>query len=283
VTHPGGPATGPSQPPPAGPGGYPPSAPGGWRPPPPPIAGAAKAGAALGKGMLAAIAVGIAVVVAVVVTIVVVAPWSPDTPGGGAAPEMATDGEGRDVAAVQLPFRPAWRWELEMKKTNPAVLTNGENPPDPITWVGLNLDTAEVVEMAFTYDTDDAGTWAWRPMPESVGAYGSVHAVYTGGDFQDNFDHEDMATFVSLSAPPADVNDLENRLALEGDSLCDCGNSSSLWPGPGGWLGFKTVAGSLGYLTTVSVRESPEVTSHWDGDPLDVTAEITYLVRPQNS
>jgi len=267
----GGPGGGaPGWPPPP-----PPASGGGWQAPPPPKGG-------IGKGVIAAVVAGV-VAVTVAVTVVVVAPWS-DTTGAGT--DMSTDDSGNEVATLTMAFHPGWENESEAKWSHPDEperMEGLQDPPDSVTWVGLNLDTAEALDMSVKYVGTPELVGPWAPLPESAETYAASHIFYKAGRITDNYDTEGNATYIYMGQqPPADLNDLENQLATNGEDLYVGGESPmSMWPSEAGYyLGFKTVAGSVGYLVITSIRDSAEAPGTSDGSALDYTIEITYLARP---
>lgn len=264
----GGPGTGQQY---QGQGAYPPYS---QRPAYPPRKGP-------GKGLLAAIA-GAAVVAVAAVVLVVVAPWSS---GGAAGTDMSTDESGNDVATMTLAFHPAWEWETSMASrgdVDTSQYPNWEDPPKTVTWVAVDLDAATATEVAMTFDKPQDQAGNWMPAGDAA-AYRAAHFYRHGTKVTDNYDADGIATFAAFGQiPPADADDLENRLALEGGVLNTGGESPmSLWEnGPGFYLGFKTKAGSLGYITVTQVREGADRTGGPDERKgLDLTIAVTYFTR----
>jgi len=261
VSHAGGPGAPPHQqafPPPAG---------------PPPGLGAGK--------LLLGIAAAVVLVVAITVTVVLIAPWS-DARGT----DMSTDEDGNDVATLTLAFHPAWEIESQGKWSHPGELLyeDMQEPPDTVIWVGLDLDAGAAADLTMRYVREDGIETVWEAVGESAAPYAASPIVYRGGMLQRNPAVQGLATYVSYpGAPPADLNDLESRLALDGGDLFTNYNypEQATWiPEPGSYLGFKTAAGTVGYVEVVGVRDSADPGNGHESEPFDLTVEITYLARP---
>ena len=239
----------------------------------------------LGKGLLAAIA-GAAVLVVVAVVVVIIAPWSS---GAGAGTDMSTDANGNDVATMTLPFHPGWEWELSMQSRegfDKSQYPNWQDPPASVTWDALDLDAAAVSEITMTYTVKAGEGGVFTPAADAAGTYAAAHLYYHGDRITDNYAVEGQAVFASFAATaPADANAVENAIALgkddNGGLMYSGGESAhSIWPQPGGYVGFKTAKGSIGYLTVTAVRKSAE--QHLGSDDsgcLDQTIAITYFTR----